>query len=230
MKSDPWSGHNPESDEVFQRKVIAYRLHERMQDLLQERLFEEIKKHQVSETYVTISTGDLSDSTIELCHICARGLAQTNTDAGYRACRNCLTFDAVLGAEFDGRMFLPLGRHLADNGAILDFDAQEIAQQAQSDAVAAIVAAWEALTAWRSAQVRELARNAGWQVGDSITLTQWQDTFPPSTEASLDAYLKLIETSHSWVFGLASHTRSRQWFIGGATGLTDRPDEQQDSA
>ena len=210
--SDSCNSQNPEHDAVFQRKVLEYRLRERVTDLLQERLFEEIELNKRAERYVIVATGEVTLKNFELCTICARDLAPSESLWTYRACLNCMTFDAVLGEEFEGEMFLPLGRHTAMNGAAVEDGTDDVAQLAASEAIEAVLAQWESLLSWKSSEVRLLARQAGFKNGDSVTLAQWQFANPPSRQASLDAYLRLIETSHAWVFGLTDNARNRDWF------------------
>ena len=210
------AGSNPELDQNFQRKVVEYRLRERVADLLQERLYEEIEQHKRAEKFVIVATGEITIDHFELCTICARELASCESLWTYRACENCLTFDAVLGEAFEGTMFLALGRHTAMNGANAEAADDEVLRIAQQEAIEAVTAQWEALLDWKSSEVRNLARKAGYKNGDTITLVQWQYANPPSRQASLDAYLRLIETSHAWVFGLAKQAKDRDWFAQSA--------------
>ena len=211
-KREPRRGESPESDEVFQRKVIEYRLQQRVTDLLQEKLYEEIQLNKRAERFVIVATGEVTIRNFELCTICARDLAPSESLWTYRACLNCMTFDAVLGEEFEGGMFLPLGRHTAMNGASVTDDTDVTMQQAQQEAIEVVLAQWESLLNWRSSEVRSLASQAGFKNGDTVTLAQWQFANPPSRKASLDAYLRLLETSHAWVFGLLEKARDRHWF------------------
>jgi len=210
------NAENPECDEVFQRKVIEHRLRERVTDLLQERLYEKIQQSKRAEQYVIVATGEVTLNNFELCTICARELAPSETLWTYRACLNCMTFDSVLGAEFEGEMFLPLGRHAALNGAIVEDNVDGVVQRAQTEAIEVVLAQWESLLNWRSSEVRVLASRAGLRNGDVVTLAEWQFANPPSRQASLDAYLRLLETSHAWVFGLSENARNRNWFVRGA--------------
>ena len=224
--NDKWNESSPESDEVFARKVVEYRLREQVTDLLQERLFDEIQHNKKAEKFVIVSTGEVTITDFELCTICARELAPSESLWTYRACLNCMTFDAVLGEEFEGDMFLPLGRHTVMNGAIIEHDAIDIVQQAQSEGVDVVLAQWESLLNWRSSEVRHLATQAGFKNGDTVTLVQWQYANPPSRQASFDAYLRLLETSHAWVFGLVENARNRDWF----TRCAERKFKKNDAA
>lgn len=214
--ADSCNTQNPENDETFQRKVVEYRLRERVTDLLQERLYEEIQLNKRAEKYVVVATGEITVRNFELCTICAREITPSGNSFTFRACLNCRTFDSVLGSEFEGEMFLPLGRDVAMHSPSDTDEPYAVAQQAHIDAVDAIVAQWKSLVDWRASEVRKLAGESGLKIGETVTLAEWQFANPPSREASLDAYLRLIETSHAWVFGLSENSRSREWFTQNA--------------
>lgn len=131
---------------------------------------------------------------LDLCTVCARGTAGGTTRWSWLACTHCRSVEHAL-QDWLGIRVLPLGRHSLMNGVGL-----RVAGASEAEAAAFAVhfeglgLGWERLSAWGAAEARRLADRLG-DGGPDVPLATWQKAFPPSVEASLDAYERILGTS-----------------------------------
>ncbi len=129
----------------------------------------------------------------DLCLVCARGTAGGTSRWSWLACTTCRSVDKAL-RDWLGMRVLPLGRHSIMNGVGLR------AATASQEEVDAFCVRLEGLElGWDRLHAGEAMRPGGWP-GASPTpaptcRSRSGSTFPPSLEASLDAYERILETS-----------------------------------
>ncbi len=130
----------------------------------------------------------------DLCLVCARGTAGGTSRWSWLGCTTCRSVDQAL-RDWLGMPVLPLGRHSIMNGVGLRV---ATASQEEVDAfcvrLEGLELGWDRLHAWARDEARRLARSFA-DAGPDVPLEVWQRTFPPSLEASLDAYERILETS-----------------------------------
>jgi hypothetical protein len=124
----------------------------------------------------------------DLCIICFRATAGGTSRWSWLACENCRRVNDAL-ARYDGRKFA-LGRHSLMNGIGVGLGAPPEVQEEQIARLAAFARGHGRLSEWRS---REYPRLAGrFDPLADIPLRVWQAEWPPSREASVDAFARLL--------------------------------------
>ena len=129
----------------------------------------------------------------DLCVVCARGTAGGTTRWSWLACTDCRSVERALQDRLGIRV-LPLGRHSLMNGVGL-----RVAAASEAEAAAFAVRfeglglGWDRLFDWGAAEARRLADSLGADA-PAVPLETWQRAFPPSVEASLDAYERILGT------------------------------------
>jgi hypothetical protein len=136
-----------------------------------------------------------------LCTLCARGLAGGPSRWASLACSPCWGWEKEVRARLGG-MLLPLHRHSIANGVAVDLSALPETQERQSLALMGQFAGWRELCAWKTAEVRRLASQAGWGDRAAVPYREWLQRFPTSAEVSRDAYLRLRGIDPQWVVDL----------------------------
>jgi hypothetical protein len=125
----------------------------------------------------------------DLCIICFRGTAGGTSRWAWLACDDCRAINAALESVWGFRP-LALGRHSLMNGIGVRGDASpEVAKQ-QAARLAAFAKGDGRLREWRRQEYRRLA--AKFDPLADIPLRLWQQEWPPSRRASVDAFSRLL--------------------------------------
>ncbi|ORV98084.1 hypothetical protein [Mycobacterium kyorinense] len=128
----------------------------------------------------------------ELCIICFRATAGGTTRWSWLACENCRRVNkaiAELEAEYGDRPFA-LGRHSLMNGIGVSGGAPPEVQEKQIDRLLEFAKGDGRLREWEAREYRRLASRFD-PLAD-IPLRVWQAEWPPSIEASVDAFKRLL--------------------------------------
>jgi len=205
MKNDPWNGKNPEDDPIFQSKIQAYRTE---QALERELAHEEITQRfndWASQPRIDLTHG----LSVLLCAICARSLPSRK--ANVLVCTYCQTWDVLLGNLFEAEGFLGL-----DGQTFLRITQKSLPEKMREAAIEGVFATinnWLSLYDWQHAEVWNLAQDAGWEHQLFVTLSDWQTKFPGTPIASLNAYIRLLETRHAWITEVAPEALRATWYL-----------------
>jgi hypothetical protein len=134
---------------------------------------------------------DVSRET-DLCIICFRATAGGTSRWSWLACANCLRVNAAIARRqpTNGKPPFALGRHSLMNGIGVRGDALPEVQEAQIAKLLAFANGDDRLREWRRREYRRLAGRFD-PLAD-IPLRVWQAEWPPSLEASVDAFSRLL--------------------------------------
>lgn len=134
---------------------------------------------------------DVSRET-DLCDICFRGTAGGTSRWSWLACANCLRVNAAIARRqpTPGKPPFALGRHSLMNGIGVRGDALPEVQEAQIAKLLAFANGDHRLREWREQEYSRLASRFD-RLAD-IPLRVWQAEWPPSLEASVDAFSRLL--------------------------------------
>jgi len=121
----------------------------------------------------------------DLCIVCCRATAGGSTRWSWLACENCRTLNHELGETGIGA--LPIGRHSIMNGHAIGGGAKIEEQAAR---MAQYVERQRRLRTWRDREYGRLASDFDADV--DVPLRLWQVHWPPSLDASRDAFARLL--------------------------------------
>jgi hypothetical protein len=124
----------------------------------------------------------------DLCIICFRATAGGTSRWSWLACENCLRVNNAL-ARYDGHPFA-LGRHSLMNGIGVRGDAPPEVQAEQIARLVAFAKGDDRLREWRRREYPRLASRFD-PLAD-VPLRVWQAERPPSREASVNAFGRLL--------------------------------------
>ncbi len=125
----------------------------------------------------------------DLCTICFRATAGGTSRWSWLACEECRAINDRMGERWGFRPFA-LGRHSLMNGIGIRGGAPPDVQEAQVARLAAFLQGDHDLREWRRREYFRLA-----SIFDplaDIPLRVWQQQWPPSKSASLDAFERLL--------------------------------------
>jgi hypothetical protein len=128
----------------------------------------------------------------DLCIICFRATAGGTSRWSWLACENCRRVNAAIASlepEYGDRPFA-LGRHSLMNGIGVRGGAPAEVQEEQIARLVAFAKGDDRLRAWRTREYPRLASRFD-PLAD-IPLRVWQAEWPPSLEASVDAFARLL--------------------------------------
>ena len=126
----------------------------------------------------------------ELCIVCARGTAGGVSRWSWLACEDCRSINNAL-ARIWGVRPLALGRHSLMNGIGVRGGASRLERDEQAERVVEFVKNIGHLWNWRLREVRRLAADLDPRA--DITLSAWQEQWPPGRHASADAFSRLLD-------------------------------------
>lgn len=130
---------------------------------------------------------DVSRQT-DLCIVCLRGTAGGVSRWAWLACEHCRKVNSIIARTWGGS--LPLGRHSLMNRAGVRLDAPPAERTKQVARLSGFVGAQLRLRQWRLAEYRRLASRFDPQA--DVPLRIWQQEYPPSPEASWDAFSRMM--------------------------------------
>lgn len=125
----------------------------------------------------------------DLCIICFRATAGGVSRWAWLACEDCREVNAKLPRRYGVRSF-PLGRHSIMNGISVRGGAPPEVQKEQIARLAAYARGDDRLRTWRREEYRRLA--AAFDPLADVPLEEWQERWPPSRAASVDAFARLF--------------------------------------
>lgn len=125
----------------------------------------------------------------ELCIICFRATAGGVSRWSWLACEHCRKVNAELPRRYGVRPF-PLGRHSLMNGIGVGFGAPPKVQEEQVSRLVAFARGDDRLRSWQREEYQRLA--AAFDPLADIPLTEWQEQWPPSRAASVDAFARML--------------------------------------
>ena len=153
-----------------------------------------------------------------LCHVCLRVPLADRRPWSWFGCERCRAVDVRVASLFGGRRFLPLGQHSMMNGLSIDIhNSTDLQAQAGADQMVAMASAWKALDTWHEHQISIHVEQWHEEHGagdESVTLTQWQERYPPDTMASAMNYAALLDNHFPWVFEAAPQACDVLWLAG----------------
>jgi hypothetical protein len=127
----------------------------------------------------------------DLCIICFRATAGGTSRWSWLACVNCLRVnESIAWASENGHRPFALGRHSMMNGIGVRGDAPPEVQDRQIARLVAFAKGDTGLHEWRSGEYPRLASRFD-PLAD-VPLRVWQSEWPPSREASVDAFARLL--------------------------------------
>ena len=204
MKNDPWNGLNPEDDLVFQTKIQTYRTEQAIErELAHEEISLRFAKW-AAQPRVDLKLGC---STL-LCAVCVR--VPLHTSATSLACTNCQAWDALLGNHFGSTGFL--GLDVQTSSLLPGKSAPETVKNAAIEGLFTSLNLWLGLYDWQHTELSTLAQDAGWEHQTFVPLTDWESEYRGTPGASLDAYLRLLQTRHSWLKEVAPEALRASWY------------------
>ncbi|MCV7260879.1 hypothetical protein [Mycobacterium shimoidei] len=128
----------------------------------------------------------------DLCIVCFRATAGGTSRWSWLACENCRRVNesiARLESKYGDRPFA-LGRHSLMNGIGVRAGAPPEVKKEQIARLVAFASGDDRLRQWRTREYRRLAGRFD-PLAD-IPLRVWQAEWPPSLEASVDAFARLL--------------------------------------
>ncbi len=127
----------------------------------------------------------------DLCVICLRATAGGTSRWSWLACSDCRAVNDAAGSVL-GATPLALGRHSVMNGIGVRGGGPAEVTRAQIERLVEFArgAGRTRLTSWRDQEYRRLA--SAFDPDADVPLRVWQDRFPPSSAASLDAFRRLL--------------------------------------
>jgi hypothetical protein len=140
-------------------------------------------------------------------------------------CQICRNVDARVARRLGGKRFVPLGMHSIMNGAGIRLSTPEGPElTTMFERVVAMSASWDLLNQWGDAEFARLAADAASRLdepAEAVRLTLWREWFPPSREASADAYSRMLGEQFAWVVEADPVLSDARWLAGGRA--TPRP-------
>lgn len=125
----------------------------------------------------------------DLCIVCFRATAGGRSRWSWLACANCRAINDAIGLRTGTRPFA-LGRHSIMNGISVRGGQSPDAMAAQILRLLEFGRGDTRLEDWGRAEYRRLA--SAFDPDADVPLPVWQGTWPPSREASLDAFARLL--------------------------------------
>lgn len=154
-----------------------------------------------------------------LCWVCRRVPLRNAQPWSWYGCGSCRAVDAGAAAALGGRRLLPLGQHSIMNGVSIRLSTPKgPGLDAKFDQLVSIGQGWQELREWSDAETVRLVDHLGDRVGDlpeSVSLPRWQEWFPPSRQASADAFLRLLKTQRPWLLDLGPRLGDVVWLAEG---------------
>jgi hypothetical protein len=125
----------------------------------------------------------------DLCIICFRATAGGTSRWSWLACADCRRVNTSIAQEYGERPFA-LGRHSLMNRIGVRGSAPPEVQEEQIARLVAFAKGDDRLRDWRRWEYSRLASR--FDPFADVPLRAWQDEWPPSLEASVDAFSRLL--------------------------------------
>ena len=155
-----------------------------------------------------------------LCKICARRPVKDSERWSWLACRTCREVDARLARQLGGKRLLPLGMHSIMNGAGIPLSTPQGPElTAMFERVITMSKAWDLIDQWAKAEFGRLAADAIAHFEEpptSIPLAQWLIWFPPGSQASGDAYSRMLTEHYPTLVEAVPLAGDARWLGGGS--------------
>ncbi|MGB3485871.1 MAG: hypothetical protein WBB07_27085 [Mycobacterium sp.] len=126
----------------------------------------------------------------DLCVVCFRSTAGGITRWSWLACADCRAINDDFGNKL-GHSPFPLGRHSIMNGVGVRGSASPEVRKEQADQLVKFARGNPRLNDWRTEEYERLA--AAFEADADVPLREWQQRWPPSRDASQDAFRRLLE-------------------------------------
>lgn len=153
-----------------------------------------------------------------LCKVCRRQALPNRRPWSWFGCETCRAVDRRAASLFGGKRILPLGQHSIMNGIGLRLSTADDARlTATFEQFAALGHGWQDIDAWAVLEgdrlVDEVLRHCG-HVDERVPLLVWQEWFPPSRDASADAFSRLMCLQQPWLSEIEPRAADRRWLTG----------------
>ncbi len=153
-----------------------------------------------------------------LCKVCRRVPLPNQQPWSWYGCQACRAVDQRAAGRFGGKRILPLGQHSIMNGIGIRLATPEgPGLTAKFEQFVALGRGWQDIDAWAEIEGERLvaaAEGFGSRLAESVPLPTWQEWFPPSREASADAFARLIALQQPWLIDLESKVGDVAWLAG----------------
>lgn len=126
----------------------------------------------------------------DLCVICARATAGGTSRWSWIGCGDCCAVNESLVSRFGYRPFA-LGRHSIMNGVGVRGGASSVERERQTARLLEFSRHHGTLWDWHKTEYTRLA--AAFDPEADVPLSVWQQQWPPSREASVDAFSRLLD-------------------------------------
>jgi hypothetical protein len=150
-----------------------------------------------------------------LCKVCRRVPLRNQQPWSWFSCETCRAVDRRAAVLFGGRRILPLGQHSIMNGLGIPLSTPEgPGLTARFEQFVALGRGWEDLDAWAALEGERLVSgipSAGSRTDEAVPLATWQQWFPPSREASIDAFARLIALQQPWLVDVDPRVSDAAW-------------------
>ena len=154
-----------------------------------------------------------------LCKVCRRVALPNRQPWSWFGCETCRAVDRRAATLFGGERILPLGQHSIMNGIGIRMSTPEgPGLTAKFEQFVALGRGWQDIDAWAGLEGERLvAGMPGSRAGgvESVPLPRWQEWFPPSREASADAFARLIALQQPWLIDIETRVNDVAWLTGG---------------
>lgn len=183
----------------------------------------------IEEFPVVTPSGVADTHSAALCKVCQRALTRFRPDPAGRvlACGRCERVDATVAALHGAKLLTPLNRH--DHG----YDDVLLHRIFVEDARGTVTARFQefhaaAIRAMHDAACADGVRHLvvtypgsnGWTL--LVDWTRWQRHFPPSTAASVEAYLRYLAKVHPWALLVERRLSEPGWLDALVQGAASR--------
>ena len=154
-----------------------------------------------------------------LCKVCRRQPLPNQQPWSWYGCQACRAVDQRAAALFGGKRILPLGQHSIMNGIGIRLSTPRAPASRRSSSSSSRSVA-DGRTSTRGPRSRESGssrppRGLGIGQAESVPLPTWQEWFPPSRQASADAFTRLIALQQPWLIDMESKVADVAWLAGG---------------
>jgi hypothetical protein len=126
---------------------------------------------------------------IDLCIVCFRGTAGGVSRWAWLACKDCREVNGSIGYRWGVRPFR-LGRHSLMNGIGVRGGSPPEVRAEETARLMEFVRGDGRLREWKRTEYPRMA--ARFDPLDDVPLREWQQEYPPSREASWDAFTQII--------------------------------------
>ena len=153
-----------------------------------------------------------------LCKVCRRVPLPNRSRGPGTAVRPAALSISARPDAFGGKRILPLGQHSIMNGIGIRLATPEgPGLTAKFEQFVALGRGWQDIDAWAEIEGERLvaeAEGSGSRLAESVPLPTWQEWFPPSREASADAFARLIALQQPWLIDMEPKVGDVAWLAG----------------